>query len=55
MDCSGLWAMTGCQGLAAVLDKSLFLCEEGIRAGDLGRAGTVTMAIGHEGLESKDA
>lgn len=47
--------MTGCQGWLWILDKSLFLCEEGIRAGDPGRAGTVTMATGHEGLESKDA
>ena len=26
VDCSGLWAMTGCQGLAVVLEKSLCLC-----------------------------
>lgn len=26
VDCSGLWAMTGYQGLAVVLDKSLCLC-----------------------------
>lgn len=55
VDCSGLWAMTGCQGLAVVLDKSLCLCVEGIWAGDPGGARTVIMAIGHEVLESKDA